>query len=80
MATICGRDQWDLRNAGLEELQLYLCDKGLADEAAERLCQPVRLDRHWFTRVTEPVVAVQVDLEPEIESVESEAVAEETRC
>ena len=77
MATICGRDQWDLRNAGLEELQLHLCDKGLPDEAAERLCQPLRLDPHWFTRVPEPVVAVQVELEPEIESVEPEAVAEE---
>ena len=56
VATVCGSDTWDLRNAGLDELREHLDFKGIEAKHAEELCQQLHLGQAWCSRAPEPVM------------------------
>ena len=66
----CGPDRWDLRSAGLDELETHLRARGVAPGPIQRQCSNFHLPAKWCLRVPEPLVPAPSVSAEAVETVE----------
>ena len=66
----CGPDRWDLRSAGLDELETHLRARGVAPGQIQCQCSNFHLPAKWCLRVPEPLVPAPSVCAEAVETVE----------
>ncbi|CAE7427201.1 unnamed protein product [Symbiodinium natans] len=72
----CGPDRWDLRNAGLDELESHLRARGVDSGLIKRQRSNLNLPERWCLRVPEPLdpaPAVSLEVAEEVDDAESQS-------